>query len=77
MDIVVAMVQILVAGLTEMATGIGQGLNNLVTDVFLVESAEGALSLSTFGTVILAFGGIALAIGLSRFVVNWVTSFGR
>lgn len=76
MDLVVQMVQILVSGLTEMAAGIGTGLNELVVNIFLA-SVDGATTLSTFGSVILAFGGIALAIGLSRFVVNWVTSFGR
>ncbi len=76
MDIVVQMVQILVSGLTEMAKGIGSGLNALVTNIFLMDPTQG-VGLSTFGSVILAFGGIALAIGLSRFVVNWVTSFGK
>lgn len=80
MDIVVQMVQILVAGLTEMSTGIGGGLNDLVQSVFLVSSGTGEAvtwKLSTFGQVILAFGGIALAIGLSKFIVNWVTSWGN
>ena len=79
MDIVVQMVQILVAGLQEMATGIGGGLNDLVQAVFLHNpGTEGAgWELSVFGQVILAFGGIALAIGLSRFIVNWVTSWGN
>lgn len=79
MDLVVQMVQILVGGLTEMAKGIGSGLNDLVTSIFLVKpGTEGAAwELSTFGSVILAFGGIALAIGLSRFVVNWITSWGN
>ena len=80
MDIVVQMVQILVAGLSEMATGIGGGLNDLVQSVFLVTSGTGeavTTKLSTFGQVILAFGGISLAIGLSKFIVNWVTSWGN
>ena len=80
MDIVVQMVQILVAGLSQMATGIGGGLNDLVQAVFLVSSGTGEAAtwkLSMFGQVILAFGGIALAIGLSKFIVNWVTSWGN
>ena len=79
MEIVVQMVQILVAGLTEMATGIGSGLNDLVTNIFLVNpgTAGAAWELSVFGQVILAFGGIALAVGLSKFVVNWITSWGK
>lgn len=79
MQLVQQMVQILVAGLSEMATGIGGGLNELVKSVFLMNpGTEGASwQLSVFGQVILCFGGIALAIGLSRFIVNWVTSWGN
>lgn len=79
MQLVQQMVQILVAGLSEMATGIGGGLNDLVMSVFLTNpGTEGASwQLSVFGQVILCFGGIALAIGLSRFIVNWVTSWGN
>lgn len=79
MQLVQQMVQILVAGLSEMATGIGGGLNDLVQSVFLTNpGTEGASwQLSVFGQVILCFGGIALAIGLSRFIVNWVTSWGN
>lgn len=79
MTIVTEIIKILLAGLTEMASGIGTGLNKLVTSVFLSTPAEGgAISgLSVFGQVCIAFAGVALAIGLSRFIVNWVTSFGK
>lgn len=79
MEIVTQIIQILLAGLTEMAGGIGTGLNELVTNVFLEVAAEGGAvtGLSVFGQVCIAFAGVALAIGLSRFIVNWVTSFGR
>lgn len=74
--IVMAMIEILVAGITGIATGIGGGLQTLATSIFLTES-NGSYSLSVFGGLICAFGGIALAVGLSRWVVNWVTSLGR
>lgn len=73
MEIVTQIIQILVAGFSEMATGIGTGLNDFAQGIFL--NAEGTLSY--FGTLIIAFGAVALAIGLSKFVVNWLTSFGR
>lgn len=76
MQIVNQIIQILVSGLTEMATGIGGGLNNLAQSIFLVQSGD-AWVLSQFGELIIAFGAVALAVGLSRFVVNWLTSFGR
>lgn len=76
MEIVTQIIQILVSGLKEMAAGIGGGLNNLAQSIFLVQSGEKWV-LSQFGELIIAFGAVALAVGLSRFVVNWLTSFGR
>lgn len=70
------MISYLVGGITGMASGLGEGLNALVTNIFITTSETGA-TLSTFGAVIVCFAGIALAIGLSRFVVNWLTSFGN
>nr|DAP12894.1 MAG TPA: hypothetical protein [Inoviridae sp.] len=76
MNIVAQIIQILVSGLQEMATGIGGGLNNLAQSIFLKQN-ESTWVLSQFGELIIAFGAVALAVGLSRFVVNWLTSFGR
>lgn len=80
MEIVTQIIEILVSGLTEMASGIGSGLNNLAQSIFLVQKGTGETAtwaLSQFGQLIIAFGAVALAVGLSRFVVNWLTSFGR
>ena len=69
-------IELLVAGISGIATGIGSGLSNLVSNIFL--STEGDVTkLSTFGGVIVIFAGVSLAIGLSRFVTNWVTSLGN
>ena len=71
-------ITLLVSGISQMATGIGTGLSALATAIFLEQDAQtSAYSLSTFGGLIVVFAGIALAIGLSRFVVNWVTSLGN
>lgn len=74
--ILTEIISLLVAGITGIAGGIGEGLSELVEKIFLVTGEGGALSLSTFGGLIIVFAGIALAIGLSRWVVNWVTSLG-
>lgn len=63
-------------GITGVASGIGTGLSTLVADIFLETSSGGDTTLSTFGGVIVVFAGISLAIGLSKWVVNWVTSLG-
>lgn len=72
MTIVTNIIQILVAGFTSFAKGLGQGLNDFVTNVFV--TSEGALT--TFGEVVIVFAAISLTLGLSRWVVNMVTSLG-
>lgn len=71
------MIQILVGGITGIATGIGSGLNELVQSIFLTTTEGGEASLSIYGTVIIVFAGIGLSIGLSRLVVGWLTSLGN
>ena len=70
-------IALLVAGITGLASGIGAGLTELVQAIFLKVSETGTVEgLSTFGGLIVVFAGISLAIGLSKWVVNWVTSLG-
>lgn len=74
-----SIIEILVGGITEMAQGIGGGLSSLAQSIFLVTTGEGAqatTTLSTFGVLIVVFAGISLAVGLSRWVVNFVASLG-
>ena len=68
-------ISILTGGITGIASGIGGGLASLVEEIFL-NVGETSTELSTFGGIIIVFAGISLAIGLSRWVVNWVTSLG-
>ena len=77
--VVTEIVGIMTQGLKGIAEGIGGGLSALVQDIFVtnvgtLEVPEYELSL--FGGVIVVFAGISLAIGLSKWVVNWVTSLG-
>ena len=68
-------IDLLVGGITGMAEGIGEGLSTLVSSIFLETSGE-TIGLSVFGGVVAIFGGIALAVGLSKLVVKWVSSLG-
>lgn len=68
-------VSILVAGITSFATGIGQGLSALASGIFFSTTGE-TTGLSVLGICILAFAGISLCIGLSRWVLNFFTSLG-
>lgn len=70
-------ISLLTGGITGIASGIGSGLTALVKNIFLVEGSGGAMTLSVFGGLIIVFAGVALAVGLCRWVVNWVTSLGN
>lgn len=67
-------ISILVAGIEGIASGIGVGLTTLAKSLFL--SGTDTLALSVFGGLVVVFAGISLAIGLCRWVVDWVTSLG-
>lgn len=78
-QIMQAIIEILVGGISGVATGIGQGLSTLAQSVFLQTTGSGesaTTSLSVFGVLIVVFAGISLAIGLSRWVVNFIASLG-
>lgn len=69
-------ISILVGGITGIAEGIGSGLQTLAESIFLTTTEGGAMTLSVFGGLIAVFAGISLAVGLSRWVVSWVSSLG-
>lgn len=73
--LVTEIVQILVSGITGIAQGVGAGLSELARAIFFTSSGE-TETLSVMGILIIAFAGISLAIGLSRWVLNFLTSLG-
>lgn len=75
MTILSEIISILVGGITGVAEGIGSGLSELASNIFLTGTGE-TQSLSVMGTLIVVFAGISLALGLSRWVLNFVTSLG-
>lgn len=76
MAILQQIIEILVGGISGVATGIGGGLSTLAQSIFLAGTGD-AQTLSTFGVLIVVFAGISLAIGLCRWVVNFVSSLGQ
>lgn len=74
-QILESIVEILVGGISSVATGIGEGLSTLATSIFLSGTGD-TQTLSTFGVLIVCFAGISLAVGLCRWVVNFVSSLG-
>jgi hypothetical protein len=75
-NVLTEIIKLLTGGITGMATGIGTGLQSLVSNIFLDTSGD-TTKLSIYGGVICIFGGIALAVGLSRMIVQWVSSLGN
>ena len=75
MTILQEIIGILVGGITGIAEGIGTGLSTLVTSIFLQGTGD-TQTLSTFGTIVVVFAGISLAIGLCRLIVHWLSTLG-
>lgn len=75
MSILNEIISILVGGITGVAEGVGEGLSTLAQSIFLTGEGE-AQTLSVMGTLIVVFAGISLALALSRWVLNFVTSLG-
>ena len=75
MSILKEIISILVGGIGELGAGIGTGVSGLVQSIFLTTTETGS-TLSVFGTIIIVFAAISLAIGLCRWVMGLVTSLG-
>lgn len=75
-NILTEIISLLTGGLTSIASSIGEGLQNMVTSIFLDGTGE-TQKLSVFGGIVIVFAGVSLAIGLSRWVLNFLTSLGN
>lgn len=75
-QIVAQIVEILTSGLTAFATGIGGGISSSVTAMFFTGTGE-SQQLSIYAVMVLVFGGVALAVGLTRLIFNWLGSLGN
>ncbi len=74
-SILTEIVTLLTGGIVGVAEGIGGGLQQLATSIFLDGTGD-TTKLSVMGVLIVVFAGISLALGLSRWVLNFVTSLG-
>lgn len=79
--IVTEIITILTSGIQGVATSVGQGLSTLAKGIFfetVTQSGGGTTTqLSVLGTCIIVFAGIALALSLCRWVLNFFTSLGQ
>lgn len=78
-QIVSQIVEILTSGLTSFAQGIGGGISDAVQAMFFTTTGSGesaTTTLSIYAIMVLVFGGVALAVGLTRLIFNWLGSLG-
>lgn len=71
------MVDILVAGITNLGSGLAEGINSFVTNLAITTTGTGndaTQSMSVFLVFTLCFCGISLAIGITRHVFYWLES---
>mgnify|MGYP000809335709 CR=1 FL=1 len=66
--------ELLFGGFTETAKQMGLGLSQFVEGIFLNTEAG---TLTTFGMLAVIFAGMALALSLCKFILIWITSFGK
>lgn len=76
MGIMTEIIGILTGGLVEVGQAVGSALSSMATSIFLTGTGE-SQALSVFGTLIVIFAGISLGLSLTRWVLNFVTSFGN
>lgn len=74
--IVEQIVGILVAGLTQLGSGLGTGINNFVQSLAFTGTGNDQ-TLSVYFVMICVFGGIALAVGLTTKIFNWLSNLGN
>lgn len=75
MAIMTQIIEIMISALTGIGEGIGAGLSNMATAIFLTGTGE-TQNLSVFGTLVIIFAGLSLAFGLTRWVLGFITSLG-
>ena len=74
--ILTSIIEILVGGITGVATGLGEGITSLFKSLFFTTSGE-TETLSIFAILVIVFAGISLALALCRWVINFFTSLGQ
>ena len=75
-NVLVEGIEIMTSGIVPYATALGAGLKELTTSLFIEAGTDGTQKLALFGGVVFLFAGISLAVGLSRWGLNFFTSLG-
>ena len=71
-------VHLITGGIVSLATGVATGVSDFAKALFLEVNSSGAVvGLSVFGGIIAIFAGLALAVGITTKVYQWITSLGN
>lgn len=73
LEILQEVIGILVGGITEVATAMGQGISTIVENIAFTGTGE-TQTLSTVFILVLVFGGVSLALSLFRLLFSWIMS---
>lgn len=79
-NLVAKIIEILVSGISGIASGVGEGLSTLAKGIFfetITTEAGTTTGLSVLGTCIIAFAAISLGLALCRWVLNFFSSLGQ
>lgn len=68
---------VLISGISQLAGGLANGIVAMASALFLSTTDGQVTGLSLFGGIIAIFAGLALAVGITTKVYNWVTSLGN
>lgn len=78
MEVLQDIVELMVGGITQLASGIGTGVQQFVEDLLVVKNSSGAITgASTFGGAVAVFAGVGLAVGITTLIFNWIRSLGN
>lgn len=75
-EILAEVIGIITGGITDVAAAMGQGISTLVSNIAFTGTGSDQ-QLSVFFVLVLVFAGIALALGLCRAIVKFVTGLGK
>lgn len=75
-DIVQDVVDILVAGITNLGAGIGSGIQSFVTSLAFTGTGSDQ-TLSVYFVMVLVFAGVALAVSLTTRIFSWLSNLGN
>lgn len=74
-ELVQELCEILVAGVTNLGTGLASGVKGFVT-ALIYEGTGEAQTISSFMGIVVVFGAIGLAVGLTTLIFNWIKNIG-